>query len=94
MKTVFYVQLGCRTHKGFENFARFELGCDREFAYSLFGQLDGTTDTRETDSLTIELIETKGGLPYNLKIISCTLDQLGANCRRLSKEIFKKKILP
>lgn len=87
------MQLGCRTLKGFENFARFELGCDRDFAYSLFGELEGTTDTSETDSLTIELIEAKGGLPYNLKILSCTLDQLGSNCRRLSKEIVKKKIL-
>jgi len=93
METVFYVLLGCRTAKGFENFARFEFGCDREFAYSVFYELEGSTDIRETDSLTIELMEIRGGLPYNLKIISCTLDQLGSNCRRLSKEIFKKKTI-
>lgn len=93
MKTEFYVLLSCRTLKGFDNFANFDLGCDRDFAYSLFEELDGSTDTRETDSLTLELIEKKGGLPVNLKIISCTLDQMGANCRRLSKEIFKQKNL-
>lgn len=93
METVFYLLLRCRTPNGFENFARFELGRDREFAYSVFSELEGTTDTRESDSITMELVEMRDGLPFNLKIVSCTLDQLGFNCRHLVKEIFKRTIL-
>jgi len=89
METVFYVLIGCRAATGFENIARFELGGDRDFAYSVFRKLEGTTESRETDSLTMQLVETKAGLPYNLKIISCTLDQLESNCRMITKEIFK-----
>ena len=89
METVFYVLLGCRAATGVENIARFELGSDRDFAYSIFRKLKGTTESMETDSLTMQLVETKAGLPYNLKIITCTLDQLGSNCRMITKEIFK-----
>lgn len=88
METVFYLLVGCRTAAGFENIARFELGRDRDFAYSVFRKMEGSTESRETDALTIELLEAKGGLPYNVKIISCTLDQLEFNCRMITKEIF------
>lgn len=90
MGTRFYLLLNLRTEQGFSNFGRFELGGDRDFAYALFARLEGTTHTRETDSLIMELIESKEGLPLNLKIISCTLDQLAANCRLIAKEIFKR----
>jgi len=92
METVFYVLLRCWTPKGCEKFGRFELGFDSEFAYTIFSELEGTTEAQESDSITMELVETKGGLPVNLKIISCTLDQLGFNCRQLTKEIFKQSI--
>jgi hypothetical protein len=94
METEFYVLIGCRTATGFENIARFQLGRDRDFAYSVYRKLEGRTDSKETDSLTMQLVETKSGLPYNLKIISCTLDQLGTNCRMITKEIFKRGIDP
>jgi hypothetical protein len=88
MEAAFYVLLHLRTSEGFENFGRFEMGCDRNYAYSLFGQLEGKTHVTEKDSLIMELMETRAGLPLNLKIIGCTLDQLAANCRLLTKEIF------
>jgi hypothetical protein len=93
MEAAFYILLNLRTPYSFENFARFELGTDREFAYSLFTELDGSSEVTANDALTIELVETKAGLPLNLKIISCSLDQLAANCRHLTKEIFKKRTL-
>jgi len=39
--------------------------------------------------LTMELMEMLNDLPYNLKIISCTLEDIGENCKLISKEIFK-----
>jgi hypothetical protein len=90
MESQFTILLRCRTIQGFENFGHFELGCSRTFAYAVFSELHGTTDAGEADSLTMELVEARAGLPINLKIISCTLDQLAANCRLLTKEIFKE----
>jgi hypothetical protein len=88
MEAFFYVLLHLRTSEGFENFGRFDMGRDRNFAYSLFDQLEGKTYVTEKDSLIMELMEARAGLPLNLKIIGCTLDQLAANCRLLTKEIF------
>jgi hypothetical protein len=93
MENGFHISCYLRTVQGFEKFARFELGTDRTFAYALFSELEGSTDTKETDTLTMELVESQKGLPLNLKIISCTLDQLSINCRHLTKEIFKKRTL-
>ncbi len=93
MGTIFYVLVNLRTSKGFENFGRFELGSDTRFAYSVFNELEGEEDVHEEDSLTMELMEMKNSLPINLKMISCTLDELEKNLRHLTKEVFRKKNL-
>ncbi len=90
METVFYIILHLRTPWGLENYARFWLGNDRDFAYSLFEQLEGSGDVTEYDMLYLELMETKAGLPFNLKIMRCSLDEMGENCRIITKESFKR----
>jgi hypothetical protein len=34
-------------------------------------------------------METRDDLPVNLKLITCTLEELAENCKLITKEIFK-----
>ncbi|MBX2923637.1 MAG: hypothetical protein KF746_15655 [Chitinophagaceae bacterium] len=89
MENAFYVQARIKTAEGFKTFCQFFLGNDPQFAYDAFHQLKGNEDTTENDILHIDFIEMKNGLPVNLKLISCTLDDFCANTRLLTKEAFK-----
>jgi hypothetical protein len=89
MDTLFCLIITMKTAKGAENIARFHLGDNREKALAIFRKLKGTTDVSETNMLSIEFRETKEELPLNLKMISCTLEQLAENCKLITKELFK-----
>ena len=89
MRTTFYVVLQLRTANGFESYGSFNLGNAREFAYSLFGQLKGRESVSETDVLHMDLMETKDALPVNLVVISCTAEELAANVKCITREMFK-----
>jgi hypothetical protein len=89
MDTLFCLVITLKTTKGTENIGRFHLGDDREKALAIFRKLKGTTDVSETHMLSIEFRETKEELPLNLKMISCTLEQLAENCKIITKELFK-----
>lgn len=91
MKTSFHISFSLRCADSVEVFARFELGNDRTFAYDVFNQMQGFSSIHGT--LLIELVELKEYLPVNLKLMSCSLDQLAVNCRTITKEIFKAKEL-
>jgi hypothetical protein len=88
MDTQFCLIITLKTTKGTENIGRFHLGDDREKALAIFRKLKGTSDVGEA-MLSIEFRETKEELPLNLKMISCTLDQLAENCKLITKELFK-----
>jgi hypothetical protein len=89
MRTTFYVILRLRTADGFEAYGSFNLGNDREFAYRTFGQLKGRELPQETDMLQMDLMETKAGLPVNLRVISCSAEEIAANVRCITREMFK-----
>jgi len=89
METHFYITLTIKTFKGLESFAKFFIGNDRERAFEIFQQLKGTHDVSEKNVLYIDFLETKEGLPVNLDVMTCTLNQLAENCRIITKEIFK-----
>lgn len=89
MKTQFYISLMLKTAKGLNSFAKFFIGDDREWAITVFKKLQGTHDVSETNVLYVEFIETKGGVPINLDMISCTLNELAENCKTITKELFK-----
>jgi len=89
METTFYIVLTMRTADGFETFAKFFTGNDRDFAHNVFNKLKGDENTNEESILHIELIETKNELPINIKIISCSLEELAENCKIIVKELFK-----
>jgi hypothetical protein len=89
MRTVFYLICRLRTATGFEAFGNFNLGNSRSFAYALFEHLKGRREVSATDVLQLDLMETRNGLPVNLRVISCTAEELAANCKYITKEMFK-----
>ena len=93
MATQHYIELALKTADGMEGIARFFVGDNRRKAYSIFQKLQGITDIDEKDLIYIDFIEIKEGLPSSIDIITCTLDQLGENCKTITKELFKLKTL-
>lgn len=89
MNTSFYIILNIKTDTGLESFGKFFIGNEKDTAYALFQKLTGSSDTGEKDVLYMELMEVKNELPLNIKIIACTLDQVTANCRIITREVFK-----
>jgi hypothetical protein len=88
MQTQFYIICHIKTPAGPETYGRFEIGNDRQTAAQLFATLKGDKEVNEQNMLFMELMETSNGLPINITLLSCTLDQLTENCRIITKEIF------
>jgi hypothetical protein len=89
MKTTFYIDLSLKTPGGPEPYGRFFIGNNREKAYELFTKLICNKDVNESDMLFLDLMEMQGSLPLNLKMISCTLEQLCQNCKTITRELFQ-----
>jgi hypothetical protein len=88
-ETVFYILISIRTANGFENIGKFYVGDDRSSATGLFAQLKGNPQVDEKTLLYLELMETIDELPVNLLMKTCTLRELGENCKMITREIFK-----
>ena len=93
MGTQYYIQLTLKTANGTESFAKFFMGNNRSNAISIFRKLKGTKDVTEKDVMYMDFMETINGLPSSIEIITCTLNQIGENCKIITKELFKLKIL-
>ena len=93
MKTQFYILLSLKTPQGFVGFGEYFFGNDRDAAHELFAQLKGSTVIKENCLLHIDQMETVDGLPVKIKTICCTLDELGANCKLIAREVFRLKNL-
>jgi hypothetical protein len=89
MDTQFYILVTLKTPKGLDSFGRFFIGNDRDRANALFKKLKGTDEATEKDLLFLEFMETAKGLPLNLNIKSCTLNQLVENAKLIAIEVFK-----
>lgn len=76
------------TPNGPEPYGRFYIGNNREKAHELFNMLSGNETVNEKNVLFIDFIEVVEGLPVNLKMISCTLEELARNCRTITKMLF------
>jgi len=93
METQFYILLSLKTPQGFVDYGRYFFGNDREAAYGLFAQLKGDERLIKGCLLHIDLMETVDELPVKIKTICCTLEELGANCKLIAREIFRLKNL-
>lgn len=91
--TKFYLGINIKCPDGFESIGKFYLGKKREYANAIFGQLQGSRHVDEHSMLTIELVEMVQNLPFNLRPISCSLDEMTANYRMITKELFKGRNL-
>lgn len=89
MQTSFYIDISIQTTEGPKRFARFELGSDREAARELFKKLKGSPAIDPRDMLYIEFMETVNGLPVNLDILTCDLQELGTNAMLITQEVFR-----
>ena len=79
-----------RTITGFERYGCFDLGGDRDFAVRLFKSLEGRPVNGDAGILHIDLVEKRNGLPMNLQMLICTIEQLGRNIELITRETFKR----
>ncbi|AYL97360.1 hypothetical protein [Mucilaginibacter celer] len=93
METPFYLLMSVKTPDKYEPFGEFDLGRDREAAYTLFESLDGKPDIDDHCHLHIDLVETVDSLPEKIRSKCCKLDQLGNNMKLIALEIFRQKNL-
>lgn len=92
METQFYIVYNMRDADGWVSFGKFFIGNNRKAAQRIFKLLQGTADVQIEYPLTIEFMETVNGLPVNLNMINCTLDQLTENTRVITKELFRLRL--
>ncbi len=88
-QTTFNIVLNIRTSNGFESFGKFFVGNKKKIAEAIFVQLKGRKNVDEKTILQLDLVETIDGLPVNMTVISCSLDELAENCKLITKETFK-----
>lgn len=90
MTTTFYIELNMKTTTGFERFGCVDLGDNRDFAESLFSGLEGKPANGDEGVLHMDLVEKYRGLPVNMLVISCTMEELCRNVKTLTRELFKR----
>jgi len=86
----FYIIVNLKSGKSYESFAKFFLGKNKKSAEGIFQKLKGSTDVSEKSMLQLQLTEIDDGLPLNIHLLSCTLEELGENCKIITKELFKQ----
>ncbi len=89
MQTVFYIEISIQTTEGPQRIGRFELGADRDAATQLFQKLKGSAEVNEKDMLYIGFMETVKGLPVNIEVLTCDLQELGTNTMLITQELFR-----
>jgi hypothetical protein len=90
MTTTFFIEFNMKTASGFERFAYFDLGRDREFALRLFSTLDGQIPIGDDGVLHLDLVKKRQGLPVNMHVRSCSMAELCNNAKIITRELFKR----
>lgn len=93
METQYYILLSLKTPQCFVDYGQYFFGNNCEAACELFRQLKGDEKIKDSCLLHIDLMETVEGLPVKIKTICCTLEELGYNCKLITREIFRLKNL-
>ena len=89
MDTSFYIVLNIQSGSGYEVLGKFNLGKEKEFAFSIFHKLKGNSNGGTTAPLQMDFIEARDGLPVHLEVLNCSLNELSENCKLITKEVFK-----
>ena len=85
----FYIILNIKTCTGFESYGRFFIGNKKEMAEAIFTKLKGNKEVDENTILTLDMVETINNLPVNMEVLGCSLDEIGENCKLITKETFR-----
>ncbi len=89
MENSFCIKLTIRTARGYEVFGEFFIGSNRKVAEQIFGQLKGDREVDDQNILQLDLMESRNGLPVNIRMLGCDLNELQDNCRIITKEMFR-----
>jgi hypothetical protein len=89
MDRQYFIELGFKTPDGPEIFGRFFAGNNCKRAGAIFSRLQGNRDINDGNVIFLTFVETSNGLPVDLDMIGCTLDELGENCKIITIELFK-----
>ena len=88
-QTTFYIVLNLRTCTGYESFGKFSIGDNRRIATDIFNRLKGSQTVNDRSNIQLDLTEMVNGLPVNVQMISCSLDELAENCKYITIETFR-----
>ena len=89
MENAFCIKLTIKTGSGHETFGEFFLGGNKKIAENIFSQLKGDREVDDRNILQLDLMESRNGLPVNIRMMTCDLDELQDNCRIITKEMFR-----
>jgi hypothetical protein len=89
METSYEISLNMKTLKGIETYGCFQLGNDEAFARRLYGSLAADEKVSVDSVITIDLVKREGGVPFPQGLRHCSYEQLSANVRLITKEVFK-----
>lgn len=89
----YQLNIRINTPEGEQLVAKFFLGNSPHDAHYIFEQLEDRDTIDKGGFIYFEFAEVDNGLPVNLKIITCDLDQASANMKLILKELFKNSLL-
>jgi len=78
-----------KTLKGIETYGSFSLGSEETFAKILYNSLEGDPEISTAALISIDLIKREQGIPFPLELKHCSYEQLAANVKQITKELFK-----
>jgi hypothetical protein len=90
MESTYEISLNMKTGKGIQTYGFFQLGADKDFAQHLYNLLAGSPEVFLDSVITIDLVKREAGIPYPLGLKHCSYDQLSANIKLITKELFKQ----
>lgn len=90
MAADYHILLNVKTCAGYENFGKFYIGNNRDAALTLYQSLHGNENDSVDCPLQVELREYVTGLPMEVKLLNCTLEELGRNCKLITREVFRQ----
>ncbi|WP_448103824.1 hypothetical protein [Pedobacter panaciterrae] len=90
METSYEISLNMKTFKGIETYGCFRLGNDEAFARRLYASLLADHEVSVDSVITIDLVKREGGVPFPQRLRHCSYEQLSANVRLITKEVFKR----
>jgi hypothetical protein len=88
METNFQISLHIKTPAGFKTYGSFDLGSDKQQATAIVEQFKGMDNLSEHSILYMYFTEVRNGIPFPVRILHCTLDDIAYNTRIITRNVF------